>query len=57
MAEELHTTAERLDLGGVACRVRAPQREGAHPLLLMLHGYEGDEDVTWVSAARRALSG
>ncbi len=48
MAEELHTTAERLEIGGAICRVRAPQREGPHPLLLMLHGYEGDEDVTWV---------
>ncbi|MDW8299961.1 MAG: dienelactone hydrolase family protein [Anaerolineae bacterium] len=48
MVEELHTTAERLEISGVPCRVRVPQREGAHPLLLMLHGYEGDEDVTWI---------
>ncbi len=48
MAEELHTLAERFEIGGVPCRVRVPQREGAHPLLLMLHGYEGDEDVTWI---------
>ncbi|PJF37334.1 MAG: hypothetical protein CUN49_00835 [Candidatus Thermofonsia Clade 1 bacterium] len=48
MTEELHMTAERLELDGVPCRVRVPQRAGAHPLLLMLHGYEGDEDVTWI---------
>ncbi|MFQ3535723.1 MAG: dienelactone hydrolase family protein [Aggregatilineales bacterium] len=48
MAEELHTTAERLEIGSVPCRVRVPQQAGPHPLLLMLHGYEGDEDVTWV---------
>ncbi|MCE7949207.1 MAG: hypothetical protein DYG88_17445 [Chloroflexi bacterium CFX4] len=48
MSEELHTTAEHLEIGGVPCRVRVPQSANAHPLLVMLHGFEGDEDAPWV---------
>ena len=35
---------------GLPHRVRVPLVEGRHPALIMLHGLDGNEDVTWVFA-------
>ncbi len=35
---------------GLVHRVRVPQADGRHPTLVMLHGLEGTEDVTWIFA-------
>jgi phospholipase/carboxylesterase len=33
-------------------RVHAPKGDGPHPVLFLLHGWTGDEDVMWVFASR-----
>lgn len=33
-------------------RTRKPRQEGPHPLVVMLHGWTGDEDAMWVFASR-----
>jgi phospholipase/carboxylesterase len=33
-------------------RVYAPEGDGPHPVLLLLHGWTGNEDVMWVFASR-----
>ena len=33
-------------------RIRLPEGEGPHPLLLLLHGWTGDEDVMWIFTDR-----
>jgi phospholipase/carboxylesterase len=33
-------------------KVRIPQGEGPHPVLLLLHGWTGDENVMWIFASR-----
>lgn len=38
------------DLNGVPHRIRVPKTPGPHPTLVMLHGWEGDEDSTWLFA-------
>ncbi|MCC7209908.1 MAG: dienelactone hydrolase family protein [Anaerolineae bacterium] len=38
------------ELNGVLHRIRVPKTPGPHPTLIMLHGWEGDEDSTWLFA-------
>jgi phospholipase/carboxylesterase len=33
-------------------KVRFPEGEGPHPVLLLLHGWTGDENVMWIFASR-----
>lgn len=40
--------SDPLHIGGVACRVRVPDGEGPYPLLVLIHGFQGDENVTWI---------
>ena len=40
------------ELKGWLLRERIPQGDGPHPLILMLHGWTGDEDAMWVFASR-----
>lgn len=35
---------------GLVHRVRVPANAGPHPTLVMIHGFQGNEDVTWVFA-------
>src|SRR5690349_4385250 len=35
---------------GLLHRVRVPQGAGPRPVLVMSHGFKGNEDVTWVFA-------
>jgi phospholipase/carboxylesterase len=39
-------------IGEWTLRVRVPERPGPHRLILMLHGWTGNEDVMWVFASR-----
>jgi phospholipase/carboxylesterase len=39
-----------LDKLGLIHRVRIPEADGPHPTLVMLHGLQGTEDVTWIFA-------
>jgi phospholipase/carboxylesterase len=50
--ESVHhiTTGLAFDRLGLVHRVRLPDGKGPHPTLLMLHGLNGTEDVTWVFA-------
>jgi phospholipase/carboxylesterase len=41
-----------LEIDGWVFRQRMPTGEGPHPLILMLHGWTGDEDAMWVFASR-----
>ncbi|MEP7288817.1 MAG: dienelactone hydrolase family protein [Chloroflexota bacterium] len=56
MPQELPTDIQHITTGpafealGLAHRVRIPSGEGLHPTLVMVHGLQGNEDVTWVFA-------
>jgi phospholipase/carboxylesterase len=41
-----------VEIGNWVLRVGPPQGEGPHPVLFMLHGWKGDEDVMWIFADR-----
>jgi phospholipase/carboxylesterase len=43
---------ETVEIEGWVLRVREPQAEGPHPMILMVHGWTGDENVMWVFAQR-----
>ena len=40
------------EIDGITIRHRKPTGPGPFPLILMLHGWTGDEDVMWVFASR-----
>jgi phospholipase/carboxylesterase len=44
--------ADLVTIGEWTLRVRQPDGAGPHRLILMLHGWTGDEDVMWVFASR-----
>jgi phospholipase/carboxylesterase len=39
-------------LGDLVLKIQVPEGEGPHPLLFLLHGWTGDEDVMWIFASR-----
>ncbi|MCC7448451.1 MAG: dienelactone hydrolase family protein [Anaerolineae bacterium] len=39
-----------VDTLGLVHRVRTPAEPGPHPTLVMVHGLQGDENVTWIFA-------
>jgi phospholipase/carboxylesterase len=41
-----------MTVGNWQLRVRIPQDAGAHPALVMLHGWTGDENAMWVFGAQ-----
>jgi phospholipase/carboxylesterase len=43
---------ESLSIGEWTLRMRPPERHGSYRLILMLHGWTGNEDVMWVFASR-----
>ncbi|MFM8321164.1 MAG: alpha/beta hydrolase [Chloroflexota bacterium] len=45
-------TGALLTLNGITLRQRVPSGPGPHRLVLMLHGWTGDEDVMWIFASR-----
>lgn len=45
---------ETVNLDGWVLRVRKPQGDAPHPVLLLLHGLTGDEDVMWIFTQRLA---
>ncbi len=45
-------TSQVVELGNWVLRVSRPQGAGPHPVLFMLHGWKGDEDVMWIFAQR-----
>ncbi len=49
-AVQLITSGPAFDALGLVHRVRLPEGQGPHPTLLMVHGLNGTEDVTWVFA-------
>jgi phospholipase/carboxylesterase len=44
------TSGPALEKLGLIHRVRIPDGDGPHPTLVMLHGLQGTEDVTWIFA-------
>lgn len=44
--------AQKTEVNGWTIRMRQPQGEGPFPVILMLHGWTGDEDAMWVFASR-----
>jgi phospholipase/carboxylesterase len=44
--------AELRQLNGWVLRQRVPEGPGPHPLMLLLHGWTGDENAMWVFANR-----
>lgn len=43
---------ERIELDGWVLRVRRPETPVPHDLIVLLHGWTGDEDVMWIFASR-----
>lgn len=43
---------ETIEYNGWTLKVRSPEGEGPHPVLLMVHGWTGDEDVMWIFSSR-----
>ena len=43
---------ETLEIDGWVFRRRIPSGRGPHPLILMLHGWTGDEHAMWIFASR-----
>lgn len=41
-----------LEIDDWVVRVRTPQNAGPHPVVLLLHGWTGDEESMWVFASR-----
>lgn len=48
----MEVKTELISGDGWVFRVRVPEGEGPHPVLILLHGWTGDEDVMWVFASR-----
>ncbi len=48
----MNAAAPLHSLDGFTLRQRVPAGPGPHRLILMLHGWTGDEDVMWIFAAR-----
>jgi phospholipase/carboxylesterase len=44
------TSGPAFEALGLVHRVRIPTGDGPHPALVMVHGLQGDEDVTWFFA-------
>lgn len=42
----------KLEIGGWTIRQRIPEGKGPHPVILMLHGWTGDESSMWVFASK-----
>jgi phospholipase/carboxylesterase len=49
MKKQFIYTARLRDL---VMKIRIPEGEGPHPVLLLLHGWTGDENVMWIFASR-----
>ncbi len=47
---QLVTSGPALDSLGLIHRARIPPGKGIHPTLVMVHGLQGTEDVTWIFA-------
>jgi phospholipase/carboxylesterase len=43
---------QKAEIGRWTLRMRIPESPGPHPVVLMLHGWTGDEDAMWVFATR-----
>ncbi len=43
---------ELLNIDGWTLRLHLPEGDGPHPVMLLLHGWSGDENVMWVFAPR-----
>lgn len=37
-----------MEIEGIPCRIRIPSGNSPHPTLIMIHGHEGSETVTWI---------
>ncbi len=48
----MDNVAERIQIGDWVLRVRQPEGPGPHPLIVMIHGWTGDENVMWIFAPR-----
>lgn len=47
---ELVESGDALARAGLLHRIAVPQGDGPHPIVLMLHGRSGNEDVMWIFA-------
>ncbi len=45
-------SVQKLQIEHWTVRVRKPEGEGPHPVMLLLHGWMGDENAMWVFASR-----
>ena len=45
-------SVQKLQIEHWTVRVRKPEGEGPHPIMLLLHGWMGDENAMWVFASR-----
>lgn len=53
MVDELHTiNITQTNLDQWVIRLRIPEGEGPHPVMLLLHGWTGDENSMWIFTSR-----
>ena len=43
---------ETVEYNGWTLKVRNPEGDGPHPVLIMVHGWKGNEDVMWIFSPR-----
>jgi len=48
----MESKIQTLEIDDWVVRVRTPQDSGPHPVVLMLHGWTGDEESMWIFASR-----
>ncbi len=46
------TSQRKAKINGIEIRIRDVEGEGLHPVILLLHGWTGDENAMWVFASR-----
>lgn len=46
------TSQRKAKINGIEIRIRDVEGEGPHPVILLLHGWTGDENAMWVFASR-----
>jgi len=50
--EQNNAEVKSIEIGKIFLKYRVPEGEGRHPVIMMFHGWTGDEDSMWIFAAK-----